>query len=66
MTIDEVFLTDRELINRWRKKIALKTLANWRYSKNPKGPAYTRIGGRILYALEDIKKYEANNKKERI
>ena len=36
-----------------------KTLQNWR--SHAKGPAFIKIGGHILYRLEDIKRYEAKN-----
>jgi hypothetical protein len=32
-----------------------QTLANWRYMR--KGPAYCRVGRRIIYRLEDLDAY---------
>jgi hypothetical protein len=41
------FLTQRELAARWR--ISARTLERWRWLNT--GPTYTRIGGKVLYAL---------------
>lgn len=51
-------LTQLELARRWR--ISPRTLERWRWLKT--GPAYLRIGGRIVYQLEDIRKFEANKR----
>lgn len=50
-------LTEAELLERW--PISVATLRRWRAEK--KGPAYTKIGRRILYPLEAIEKYEKEN-----
>ena len=46
-----------QLSRRWG--ITPKTLQNWR-SKS-KGPAFIKVGGHVLYRMEDIERYEANN-----
>lgn len=50
-------LRQNQLAKRWG--IAQQTLANWRWQK--KGPPHLRIGGRILYRLEDIEQFEAEH-----
>lgn len=39
-------------------RVSVRTLANWRCSGS--GPRFTKIGGRILYALEDLQRWEEN------
>ena len=57
--MSEIFLTSKELAERWRAKEG--TLRNWRAKKQ--GPPFVTIGvGKILYHLEDIKKYEEKQK----
>lgn len=51
------FLTAPELAKRWR--LNAQTLANWRCSK--KGPAFIRVGSRVLYPLDAIHDYEYRN-----
>ncbi len=51
-------LTQAELAQRWR--ISPRTLERWRWLKT--GPAYLRIGGRIVYQLEDVQKFEADRR----
>lgn len=48
------FLTSTELAIRW--KLTRKTIEKWRCAG--KSPPYKKIGGRILYKTEDIKKFE--------
>lgn len=43
-----------ELAFRWR--ISPRTLERWRWSKT--GPVYPKIGGRVIYRLEDIEAFE--------
>lgn len=49
------FLNQRDLALRWQ--ISPKTLEAWRSQR--RGPAYLKIGGRVLYRLEDIEAWEA-------
>ena len=58
MIDSKVFLTQKELAERWKK--SPQTLANNR-SLN-KGPSYTKIDGQLRYDLEDIIKIEENSK----
>jgi hypothetical protein len=52
------YLTPDELVERYRHKIALRTLANWRSQKNGLGPRFLKAGGRILYHIEDVLSWE--------
>ena len=54
------FLTPVELVKRWRDQISESTLANWRSAGQ--GPAFAKIGGRILYAMSDVEAWEAARK----
>lgn len=44
-----------ELARRW--SISPRTLERWRYLNQ--GPAFLKLGGRILYRLEDVEAFEA-------
>lgn len=54
-------LTQAELARRWR--MSGRTLERWRAERY--GPAWIRIGGRILYRLEDILTYEDRQRSDR-
>lgn len=49
------FLLEQELAERWSK--SRRTLQRMRVDGS--GPAYHRIGGSILYKIEDIEAFEA-------
>jgi hypothetical protein len=44
-----------QLARRW--SISPRTLERWRWLTQ--GPAYLKVGGRVVYRLEDIEAYEA-------
>lgn len=48
------FLTQNELSLRWR--VSPRSLERWRWQKS--GPAFTKLGGRVVYALADVEAYE--------
>ena len=48
-------LNQIELADRWN--ISHRTLERWRWTGE--GPRYLKIGGRVVYRLEDIEAYEA-------
>jgi hypothetical protein len=48
-------LTQFELAQRWR--ISGRTLEKWRQDRC--GPPYLKIGGRVVYRLEDVEAFEA-------
>jgi hypothetical protein len=48
-------LDQTELSRRWR--VSPRTLERWRWLRQ--GPAYLKIGGRVVYRIEDVETYEA-------
>ena len=48
-------LSQTELANRWR--MSPRTLERWRFTGE--GPRFMKIGGRVVYRLEDIEAFEA-------
>lgn len=57
ITENPTYLEPREVADRF--KISENTLAGWR--KKNSGPDYKKFGGKILYLLEDVIKYEKEN-----
>jgi len=53
------FLTPPQLVERWGAQVTLATLATWRSRSN--GPAFVKIGGRVLYRTSDVEAYESRN-----
>lgn len=54
----ETYLTPKELHEHLSKKIAVKTLANWRCDELGRGPRFRRMGNKILYPLAEVEKWE--------
>ena len=52
--MEEKHITQAELARRWR--LSPRTLERWRWQGN--GPAYLKIGGRIVYRKEDVAEFE--------
>jgi hypothetical protein len=52
-------LNQIDLSRRWR--ISPRTLERWRWLNQ--GPAYLKIGGRVVYRLEDVEAYEATQRR---
>ena len=48
-------LSRTELANRWR--MSPRTLERWRFTGE--GPQFIKLGGRVIYRLEDIEAFEA-------
>jgi predicted site-specific integrase-resolvase len=59
MKPQEELMTPEEVCARWRNKIDKKTLANWRW--RGRGPLAMKLGGRILYRIEDVVAWEKRN-----
>lgn len=57
-----VYLTPKELSERYKGRISVGTLANWR--ARGFGPKFVKVGDRVLYALDAVEKWEAQNEKE--
>jgi predicted site-specific integrase-resolvase len=53
-------LNQIELAARWN--ISHRTLERWRWSGE--GPRYIKIGGRVVYRLEDVEEFEATQLRE--
>ena len=48
-------LTQDQLADRWQ--MSPRTLERWRWLGE--GPRFLKLGGRVIYRLEDVKAYEA-------
>ena len=47
-------LSQTDLANRWR--MSPRTLERWRFTGE--GPQFIKLGGRVVYRLEDIEAFE--------
>jgi hypothetical protein len=56
----EAFLHQRDLAARWR--LSPRTLERWRWLKT--GPAYTKLGSKVVYAIADVEAYERRRRAE--
>ncbi len=56
---DKRFFTPRELADRWLN--SEKTLERWRM--DGAGPAYLKIGGRVLYDIVQIEAHERSRQR---
>ena len=52
-------LNQIELSRRW--SVSPRTLERWRWLRQ--GPAYLKIGGRVVYRLDDVEAYEAEQRR---
>ena len=53
-------LTQNELARRWR--MSERTLERWRWLGQ--GPRFMKLGGRVIYRLEDVEAFEAEQLRE--
>jgi hypothetical protein len=53
--MSETFLNQARLARRWQ--MSPRTLERWRWTGE--GPAYFKIGGRVVYRLDDIEAFES-------
>ena len=51
------YLTPIDLVGRWKNQVSTRTLANWRVQGI--GPAFVKIGNRVLYELQTVVAWEA-------
>ena len=56
---EEVYYTPDELVRRWRGRIDIETLANWRSRRQ--GPTYHRFGRAVLYRADLLISWESKN-----
>jgi predicted site-specific integrase-resolvase len=54
-TVSTRHLNQRELAERWN--ISARSLERWRWIGE--GPRFLKLGGRVVYRLDDIERYEA-------
>ena len=54
-----VYLTPQELVARWRGRVCMATLRNWRCAAQRKGPPWTKIGAKVLYPVRELELWEA-------
>lgn len=52
--MDTTHLLTEEVARRW--KISARTLERWRYVGI--GPKFRRVGGRVIYAVKEIERFE--------
>ncbi len=52
-------LNQTELAARWT--ISARTLERWRWTGE--GPAFLKIGGRVVYRIEDVQAYEQSQQR---
>ena len=57
-----VFLTQPELARLWR--LSGRTLEKWRWTKQ--GPAHVKLGGRVVYRMDDVEAYEAEHRRKSV
>lgn len=50
-------LNQTDLSARWN--LSPRTLERWRWLRE--GPRYLKLGGRVLYRVEDVEEFEATN-----
>ena len=53
--MDQELLTQAALAKRWN--VSPRTLERWRWTGQ--GPQFLKVGGRVVYRIEDIEAYEA-------
>jgi hypothetical protein len=54
-------LNQSELAKRW--SLSARTLERWRWQR--KGPPFLKVGGRVVYRLEDVEGYETAQLRQR-
>lgn len=59
---NDVYLTPEELSARYKGRITVRTLANWRCLGQ--GPRYSKIGGAILYPLDELLRWEESRRSD--
>ncbi len=53
-------LSQHDVAERWR--MSVRTLERWRSLRQ--GPPFLKLGGRVVYRIEDIEAFEAKRLKE--
>ena len=63
-TFESDYITADELVIRYKGKITKRTFANWRYQNQ--GPEWIKIGGRVMYSLSEVRKWEEKSKRGKL
>jgi hypothetical protein len=50
------YLTPKAVLARWNRAVTMGTLRNWRW--NGRGPAWTRIGSKVIYPIATLIEWE--------
>jgi hypothetical protein len=58
--MEVIHLTQYELAKRWR--MSQRTLERWRWQGV--GPAYLKLGMRVVYSLADVEAFERDGRQE--
>ena len=56
------YLSVADMVARYKGTITKGTLANWRV--NRKGPSFVKLGGRVLYPVADVEKWEKAGRRD--
>lgn len=59
MSADKKYLTPQEVSAHFDGRISVNTLSNWRNLGT--GPAYLKLGGKVLYPREKLVEWEQRN-----
>lgn len=57
--MSDTFLNQSRLASRWQ--ISPRTLERWRWKGE--GPSFVKIGGRVVYRIEDVLAYELDRQR---
>lgn len=55
------YFTADELVVRWKRRVTVGTLANWRAAKQRRGPPFVKLGRGVLYPVAGVVEWEASN-----
>jgi hypothetical protein len=56
------YFTADELVTRWKNRVTVGTLANWRAKKNRhRSPPFVKFGRNVLYPVAGVLEWEAKN-----
>lgn len=56
LAVERLYLTPAEVVLRFKGRITVRTLANWRSAGI--SPPFTKLNGRILYPLDELERWE--------
>ena len=58
---NRVYLTPEELADRWKHRVSVGTLRNWRIKGRRHGPTFIKVGRAILYELRAVEEFELSS-----